>query len=302
MNEIEGVLPVVPTPFVKGAFDPQSFQAMLDHMIDEVDGYTLLGSTGEAPSMTVHERMQIAEQAIDMTPPDKKVIVGITTTVVADAVELATHAQSAGAAGLLCAAPYYFTNSANGVLSYLQEIDAAIDLDIIFYDNPAATKTKVSAEDVIHWAEQLRNLRTVKLTDHDTRKIGLWQDAGLSVIGGDDPILYEYLAAGVDGVMVIAPLVFPKAFRGVWREIQGGDELRALEILAREILPFIHVFGIGREIATTKALLADIGVFSSGELRPPLQPVSAARCAALRRAYDLGVSETERRCVEEGSG
>ncbi|MDX6512636.1 MAG: 4-hydroxy-tetrahydrodipicolinate synthase, partial [Gaiellaceae bacterium] len=53
---ITGVLPVIPTPFLDGRFDSASFQRLLDQMLDHVDGYTLLGSTGEAPSMTTEER------------------------------------------------------------------------------------------------------------------------------------------------------------------------------------------------------------------------------------------------------
>lgn len=295
MTEIRGILPVVPTPLRGGEFDPESFQALLDHMLPHVDGYTLLGSTGEAPSMTTAERIEIAEAAIAMTPSDKTVVVGVTTTAIADAIALAAHAEAHGAAAVLCAAPYYFPNTPQGVLSYLRELDQALGIDLVLYDNPAATKTQLATGDVIEWAFELEHLRTVKLTDHALEKVAAWQGAGLKVIGGDDPILFRYLASGVDGVMMIVPLIFPLAFAEVWRLIEEGKTDEALAVFSEEILPVSHVFGIGDEIMTTKALLNDIGIFASAEVRVPLVEVGPERRSLLRRAYEIANAATARR-------
>jgi 4-hydroxy-tetrahydrodipicolinate synthase len=88
--------------------------------------------------------------------------------------------------------------------------------------------------------------------------------------------------------MMIAPAIFPAAFRETWDLVRAGDLVMALSVFAARILPFVHVFGIGDEIATSKALLEDIGVFTSAELRPPLEPVSPERRMLLRLAYELG--------------
>jgi 4-hydroxy-tetrahydrodipicolinate synthase len=302
MTRIRGILPVIPTPLRDGEFDPVSFRALLDHMLPNVDGYALLGSTGEAPSMTTGERMRIAEQAIAMTPKEKTIVVGVTTTAIADAVELARHAEAHGAKGVLCAAPYYFENSPSGVLEFLREIDSAIGIDLVLYDNPAATKTPLEAGDVVRWAADLDHLRTVKLTDHALEKVPIWRDAGIDVIGGDDPIFFRYLAAGVDGVMMIAPAIFPVAFAEVWRRTRDGRLEEALAVFAREVLPVLHVFGIGDEIVTTKALLNEIGIFASAESRVPLMPVGPDRRALLRAAFDLASAATEARLAAPGGG
>jgi len=102
---VTGVLPVIPTPFSGGRFDRESFERWLDHAIASLDGYTLLGSTGEAPSLTVEERMEICELAIACTPADKAVVVGITHTSVDDAIRLARHAQAHGARVLPAVGP-----------------------------------------------------------------------------------------------------------------------------------------------------------------------------------------------------
>lgn len=290
---ISGVLPVIPTPFREGVFDQESFARLLEHMLPSVDGYTLSGSTGEAPSLTDDQRRRIVAEALAMTPEDKTVVVGVSHTSARAAADLARHAQDHGARGVLCCAPFYFANRPDGILAHLAAVDAAIDIDLVFYDNPVTTKTQVDWRWVVDWAQELQQLTTVKLTDHDLSKIDHWHQAGLTVLAGDDPILSQFLAHGVDGVMVIAPAVLPESFAAVWGRATAGDVPGALEILGRELAPFIHAFGIGDEIATTKVLLADLGIFRSDELVTPLTRVDPNRRRQLRQAFDLGRAAAE---------
>jgi 4-hydroxy-tetrahydrodipicolinate synthase len=292
---------VIPTPIRDRRFDRASFERLLEHMLPHVDGYTLLGSTGEAPSMTTAQRLEIAEFALAATPSDKSVVVGVTHTSITDAIEVARHAQEHGAAGLLCASPYYFANTPLGIRSYLTELDRAIDVDLIFYDNPAATKTQIKIADPIDWAQHVGSLKAVKLTDHDLTKIEAWQRAGLRVFGGDDPIAFRYIAAGVDGMMVIAPALCPEPFRRVWDSARAGDLKAAFDVFSAEIAPVLHVFGIGDEIATTKAIFGQRGLFESAELLPPLQQVTPEREQLLALADDLVRAQTEKRRAAMGA-
>ena len=283
---LRGLLPVIPTPLVDDEFDEPSFRRLLDHILPHLDGYTLLGSTGEAPSMTTEERMSIAELALAQTPPDKTVVVGVSSTSVRDSIALARHAEGHGARGVLCSAPYYFANSASGVLGYLTLLDAVLETELVLYDNPVSTRTVLAAADVVEWSRRLDHMQTVKLTDHDLAKIGTWHEAGLTVLAGDDPIMARFLAAGVDGAMMIGPAIFPASFRRAWDLAQLGDGAGAFEVLATDVLPFVHAFGIGDEIATSKSILADLGIFTSREVRLPLESASHERQQFLRTAYN----------------
>jgi 4-hydroxy-tetrahydrodipicolinate synthase len=298
---VNGILPVIPTPFQNGRFDKVSFSRMLDRMLPFVDGYTLLGSTGEAPSLPLSERMEIAEWALEATPKDKAVVVGVSNTSIGDATVLAHHAQEHGAAGVLCSPPFYYPNSVTGVHDFLAVLDAELTIELILYDNPVATRTHLYADDIASWSREFPHLNTVKLTDHDLSKIPPLHQAGLQVLGGDDPIAFRYLAANVDGVMIIAPVVFPRSFRAVWDLVRSGDVAAGFDIFVAEILPFIHVFGIGDEIATTKELLSHIGVFGSAETLPPLGRVDSDRAKLLSLAFEWGESRAHERLAGEGT-
>jgi 4-hydroxy-tetrahydrodipicolinate synthase len=285
VSGIAGLLPVIPTPFKDGAFDRDSLLRFLDSFLPWVDGYTLLGSTGEAPSLTTAERMHIAGVALAATPPDKTVVVGVSHTSLAESLALARHAEGAGARGVLCAAPYYFANTDEGMRRYLAALDGALHTELVLYDNPVPTATLLDAGTVSAWAQEFEHLHTVKLTDHDLSKIAVWHAAGLNVIAGDDPIAFRYLAAGVDGAMIIAPCLFPQAFAALWELVGGGRVEEAYELFCARVLPFIHVFGIGDEIATAKAALHAAGIFASDELLPPLVEASAERRALVELGY-----------------
>ncbi len=282
---IKGTLPVLPTPFRDGHVDAASLERMLKRTIPHVDGYTVLGSTGEAPSMTIEERKEAVETILKLTPADKSVVVGIAHTSVTDSVRLAQHAQKHGAKGVLLPAPFYFPNTPEGIFNFLRVVDDAIDIDLVLYDNPVTTKTTLVSGVVTEWARQLKHLSTVKLTDHDIAKVETWKSGGLNVLAGDDVILFRYLAAGVDGSMVLAPAIFPESFATVWGHMQSGDVAQAFAVFTSELLPFMHVFGVGDEIPTSKALLHEIGVFESAELRPPLQATTPGRIKLLMLAY-----------------
>ena len=282
---VKGVLPVVPTPFLDGRFDEPSFARLIEHMSAGVDGFVLLGSTGEAPSMTTPERMEIASAVLAMTPAEMKVVVGVAHTSSADAVELARHAQEHGAIGVLAPAPFYFPDQdSEGVLDFLQRIDAVLEVDLVLYDNPGATKTVLRADVVVDWMRSLSHLTAVKLTDHDLTKIDPWHAAGLTVLGGDDPIAFRYMVSGVDGVMIIVPALCPEPFRRCWDLLGGGDLDAAYAVFSSEILPITHAFGIGDEIATSKAILQEMDIFTSAEVRAPLVASTADRRRLLSSA------------------
>ena len=184
---------MIPTPFRDGAFDQRSFERLLEHMLPYVDGYTLLGSTGEAPSLTTSERMAIAEAALSLTPRDKAVVVGVTHTSSRDAMTLGRHAQEHGARAVLCAAPFYFANTRPACAHFWPR--SSVGWRSI--SSSMTTQSRLSAHRAgrrARWREQLPLLTGVKLTDHDLGKIPIWQGAGLRVYGGDDPIAFRYLA------------------------------------------------------------------------------------------------------------
>jgi dihydrodipicolinate synthase/N-acetylneuraminate lyase len=124
----------------------------------------------------------------------------------------------------------------------------------------------------------------VKMTDHDLDKITALKKArDVAVFSGDDVVAFRSLLLGVDSSMIIAPSIFPVPYQSVVRHVQSGNLEQALEIFSDQVLPLIHLFGLGDEIPNTKALFKQIGIFRSDELRLPLARSAARRAPGSKR-------------------
>jgi 4-hydroxy-tetrahydrodipicolinate synthase len=286
-GKLRGTLPVVPTPFYNGKVDFDSFLRLLDYIFPQLDGYTICGSTGESVSLSRTERLELIRFAAENTPKGKRVVVGLTHTNLEECKDFARAAADLGLYAGLIPAPYYFPNSTAMVREFMRTLDQASDLDLVFYDNPIYTKTWLRAEELCAIADACKHLVGVKMTDHDLDKVAHLQEKGLSVFAGDDVLAFRSLLMGMDGSMIIAPAVFPAAYQRTATLLAKRDAAAALQCFAAEVLPFIHLFGIGDEVTVTKAVYEHLGIFRSREARLPLLPVTEERLSQVLLAYDL---------------
>jgi 4-hydroxy-tetrahydrodipicolinate synthase len=286
-GNLSGTLPVVPTPLYKGKIDFDSFLRLLDHIFPELDGYTICGSTGESVSLSTAERLELIRFAAKNTPKGKRIVVGLTHTSVEECKTFARAAADLGLYAGLIPAPYYFPNSTAMVREFMRALDRASDLELVFYDNPVYTKTWLRVDEICAMVDTCKHLVGVKMTDHDLDKVTHLKKKGLSVFVGDDVVAFRSLLLGADGSMIIAPAVFPEAYQRTTTLLEQGDNRAALQCFAAEVLPFIHLFGIGDEVTVTKALYEHLGIFRSRETRLPLLPVTDERFNQVLLAYDL---------------
>lgn len=288
MVKLRGSLPVIPTPFYKGKIDYESLLKLFEHLFPDLDGYTLCGSTGEAVSLSLDERLELMQFAAKNTPAGKSIVVGLTHTNLQEMVRLARRAEELGIHGGLVPCPYYFPNSFPMVLEFFRALDRSSALSLVLYDNPLYTRTFLRTQEILTLVEACAHLKSVKMTDHELDKItGLKKNGGVSVFSGDDVVAFRSLLLGVDGSMIIAPAVFPKAYQQVARLVRENDSNQALKIFSHRILPFIHLFGPGDEVSNTKALYKHLGIFRSEEVRLPLLPCPQTRLREVVMAYEL---------------
>jgi 4-hydroxy-tetrahydrodipicolinate synthase len=286
-SKLHGTLPVIPTPFYQGKIDFDSLLRLLDFIFPELDGYTLGGSTGESVSLSIQERLELMRFAAKNAPAGKRVVIGLTHTNLEECKALSRAAADLGLYAGLIPAPYYFPNSLEMAREFIRALDQASDLDLVFYDNPVYTKTWISGEELYEAFAPCRHLSAVKLTDHDLGKITFLRKKGFSVFSGDDVVAFRSLLLGVDGSMIIAPAVFPAAYQRTVGLLGQRNTAGALECFSKEVLPFIHLFGMGDEIVVTKALYEHLGIFRSREARLPLLPATEERIGQVLLAYEL---------------
>ncbi|MFC5701604.1 dihydrodipicolinate synthase family protein [Cohnella faecalis] len=284
---MKGNIPVIPTPFVDGKIDYEGFENLIRHTSDFVEGYVIGGSTGESPALSAEERIEIA-RFFAKRVPHMHIVIGLNHTNLEEAVAIGRAAVEAGIRSALVPSPYYFPNSLESVKAYVRSLAERTGLQIVFYDNPVTTKTVYTAQQLIELAAAVPAIKAIKMTDHNMGKIrALKQQTSLAVFGGDDIICFRAFEAGVDGNMIIAPIIYPKEFKECWDLYRAGKRQESFAVFSDKILPFIHMFGPGDEIPTTKALYKQLGLFKSAETRLPLLPSDEQRVSETLLGYPV---------------
>jgi 4-hydroxy-tetrahydrodipicolinate synthase len=288
---LHGSIPVIPTPFLDGKLHLTDFDNLISKTIDNLEGYVVCGSTGEAPALSKEERIEVVDYVAKKMPKGKHLVVGLGHTNANEAIEIGLRAAYVDVKAALIPSPYYFPNSLDMVIEFIGKIAEKTGLDIVFYDNPVTTNTRFTAEELIIMAKAVPNIKYIKMTDHSFSKIrALKEKTDLTVFGGDDIICFRAFEAGVDGNMIIAPSVYPVEFRECWEAFKNGDREKSFEIYSKVILPFISMFGPGDEIPTTKALFHHLGIFTSAETRLPLLPSNAQRFKEVILGYNTALN------------
>jgi 4-hydroxy-tetrahydrodipicolinate synthase len=287
---LKGNIPVIPTPFVDGQVHYEDLDRLIELTAPSLDGFVVCGSTGEAPALSKEERIRIVDYMARRVPAGKEIVVGLGHTNLAEAVEMGKAASDSGIRAALVPSPYYFPNSLEMVEEYVGKLADQTGLEIVFYDNPTTTGTRFTADELLYLAQSIPAIKAVKMTDHAFAKIRkLKEQSNLIVFGGDDIICYRAFEAGVDGSMIIVPIIYPEEFRSCWDLYVSGKRSESFRLYAEVILPFISMFGPGDEIPTSKALLHHLGIFSSPETRLPLIASDKRRIQEVILGYEAGL-------------
>jgi 4-hydroxy-tetrahydrodipicolinate synthase len=146
----------------KGNFDPGAMAAVMQwHQKCGADGLVVLGTSGEFPSFSVAERKIVTETAMKHKGK-MNIIVGPGTPNIVETIDLAKHAQSVGADGLLVIPPFYFDQPPNeGLIDYYDRLFNAVSIPINLYHIPGTSEVKITHE-VLHAMMKYPHLAGIK--------------------------------------------------------------------------------------------------------------------------------------------
>src|SRR5439155_9211151 len=142
--------------------DLPGLERLIEHILaGGVHGLFLLGTTGEAPSLSHRLRCELIERACEQIAGRVPVLVGITDTSFVESVELAEHAADAGAQAVVLAPPYYFPAGQPELAGYVERIAGAVPLPLFLYNMPSHTKLSFEP-DTIARALEIPNVVGIK--------------------------------------------------------------------------------------------------------------------------------------------
>jgi N-acetylneuraminate lyase len=293
-EHLKGIFPALLTPLAR---DERVSAGAMERLLEriyaaEVDGVYVCGQTGEGLLLATEERRRAAEIAIRNSPRGKIVIIHVGAARTTRAIELARHAQHAGAHAI-SSLPPPGALSFEEVKSYYEAIAGAVDIPVLVYYFPEFS-TSIKSLDQIFELCSIPNVVGLKFTDFDLYRMSWIARSGRVIFNGRDEVLAAGLLMGASGGIGSFYNVAPELFVDVWRHAQAGRYDRAREaqdrlndliriVLSYPMIPALKTMlsWSGIDCGPAIAPRRQLSVEESRRLRLDLERASFDPCAFL---------------------
>ena len=272
------------TPFDRdGALDVAAGRRIAAHLVDNgVDSLVLAGTTGESPTVTVAEKMDLLKAVKEEVGDRAKIIAGAGTNNTATSIDIARASADAGADALLVVTPYYSKPSQRGLYEHFTAVARATDLPVCLYDIPGRFGIPIEF-DTLRALAEIPTIKAVKDAKGDLHEAALLiQETGLAWYSGDDPLNVPWLSVGASGFISVVGHAAPAQLRELYTSFENGDLARMREINAKVIAPLVASQARLGGASFAKAALRLQGI-EVGDPRLPVIAPNDEEIAALRR-------------------
>ena len=279
------VLTAIVTPFDKdGAVDYERFRTLARHVIDTgADGLVVAATTGESPTLTDEEKLQLWSAAVDEVGERATIIASTGTYSTAHSVHLTEQAHALGVDGFLVVTPYYNKPPPRGIVEHFKAVAAATDRPVIAYNIPGRVVINVEPATMTELAE-IPNVKAVKQSNDDLDQARHIVELGLDLYAGDDNLVLPFVElGGMGGVCVHTHVVGPQV-KELIRLAKEGDHEGARRI-DEELAPAYELIGVVTGPIQMKAALNLLG-HEVGGLRLPLVEASDDQQAQIRSCLE----------------
>ena len=234
VTQIKGVIPATITCFdVEGNLDLQKIRNMTEFMIGAgVNGLYLTGSTGICYTMTAEERMQVVEATIDQVAGRIPVIVHVGDIGTQKSIDLAIHAEKAGADAISSVPPFYWNFSADAIYQYYKDLSESVSIPLVIYNVQLAG---IMNRQLLTRIAQLPNVKGMKYTARTHDELGaLKRDLGkdFMIYSGCDEMAFSGFAFGADGIIGSFYNHIPELYLKLYRCAQEGNMAEGMRLQA----------------------------------------------------------------------
>ncbi len=292
MAEIGRLITAMVTPFDdQGEVDYDQAKALAKALVASgSDGVLVSGTTGESPTLTNDEKLQLWAEVKDALGDSGAVIAGTGNYSTAESIELSKEAEQQGVDGILLVVPYYNKPPQEGLYQHFKAIAESVNLPCMLYNVTSRTSLNMTDETTIRLSH-VDNIVGIKEAGSDMDQITRIIDGakdGFRVWSGNDNETYYMMATGGYGVVSVAShLVGNQISQMMGYLLEGDVENAAAE--HRRLLPLFKVLFVMSNPIPVKYSLNQVG-FNVGQPRLPLVPPdegSASRIRAVLANYDI---------------
>lgn len=291
----KGTCTAAVTPFTKDGIDFPALERQIEFQIQNgIDALCILGTTGEAPTISDSEYDYIAKFAYDKIAGRVKYILGSGSNCTKKAIEKSQLAQKVGADGLLVVTPYYNKCTQKGLVKYYNDVCDNVDIPVLCYNVPARTGVNVLPQTMAEIAEH-KNIGGIKEACGNMEQI--CETARLirnktALYSGDDNLNLAMLSIGSMGLISVASNVVPKEVGDVARLFFAGKNDEAIALQER-LLSLIDIMFVEVNPIPVKKAIELLGL-GSGIVRAPLtelEPQHTLEMIKILKDFGLSVKE-----------
>ncbi len=266
---LSGIIPPLISPLLaRDELDQKGLERLVEHVLSGgVHGMFLLGTTGEAPSLSYRLRRELIERVSAVVAGRVPILVGITDTSFVESVHLAEHASKAGAQALVLSTPYYFPAGQTELARYVENLVAELPLPLVLYNMPSLTKVWFEIETL----QRLSAIPQIIGLKDSSGDMGYFEKAiGLkklrpdwSVMIGPEAKLTESMRLGGDGGVAGGANLFPRIFVDCYEACVAGNQVR-IDEMQTAINALQQIYEVGKYaskyIKATKCCLSLLGI------------------------------------------
>ena len=283
------VLTAMVTPMDKnGNVDYDRAEKLAEYLVDNgTDAIVVCGTTGESPTLSFSEELELLSSVKRAVNGKAKVIFGAGSNCTETAIRSTQNACKEGVDGILSVVPYYNKPSQQGMYEHFSAVAKASDVPVILYNIPSRTGVNMLPETVAKLANEFSNIAALKQSSPDMDAISELKikcPKDLVIYSGDDSLTLPMMSLGVDGVISVASHLFGKEIKSMIRNFKTG-EIVAAKNMHMSLYPIFKKLFFAPNPVPVKALLAYKGLIED-YVRRPLTTLSESEKEGLVAVYE----------------
>lgn len=286
VRPLTGTITALITPFRDGQISYIDLKKLVARQIkDGISGLVPVGTTGESPTLSYDEHMEVIRFVIAEAHGRVPVIAGTGSNSTHEAIELTKLSHDANADAMLVVAPYYNKPSQEGLFRHFCAIAEVTDKPIILYSIPGRCGIDISVDVVERLRGKYQHVAWIKEAGGTVDRVDQLKQAlgsDIVVLSGDDSLTLPFMSVGAEGVISVASNLYAREIGQMVKLAAGNDFVKAAKI-HRKLYPAFKTLFIEPNPVPIKAALVRAGIIASGEVRSPLCEMSAANAKALER-------------------
>jgi 4-hydroxy-tetrahydrodipicolinate synthase len=287
------VLTAIVTPFnADGSVNVDKFRELAAYLVDNgSDGVVVAGTTGESPTLSDDEKLELFAAALEAVGDRATVVAGTGTYDTLHSMHLTERAHDLGVDAMLVVTPYYSKPPQRAIVRHFEEIAAKTDKPVVVYNIPSRVVVNIEPETIEQLAK-IENVKAVKQAHDDLEQARLIPGFGLDLYAGDDNLIFPFLGLGSVGGVCVHTHVWGPQTKTMVRRFKDGD-VEGARALNDELAPAFDLLKVVTNPIAIKAALNLLGHEVGGYRLPMVDPTDReldAIRACLERAGVLSTA------------